>query len=208
MGGSRPPSVPTTQVLFYPVVDFVDERPSFARYGGSFFLSSDRCHWFKEQYTPTVRRVGRVGSAVSPSVIRLPLPLCQAGYRSEPDISPIRSPPEVLRRTAPAFISLAQCDALHDDGAAYAEALRAAGTHVDVEVTAGVPHGFAMLLGLPEAQAAVRRACMWLEGRWGMSAVESITPAACEFLMEPGETLPPPPLLSVGIDSVGISVVA
>ena len=198
----------TSQVLFYPAVDFVDERPSFERYGDSFFLSRDRCHWFKEQYTPTVR-----GGAGRFSCIALchapPLLLCQAGHRSEPDASPIRSPPEVLRRTAPAFISLAQCDALHDDGAAYAEALRAAGTPVDVEVTAGAPHGFAMLLGLPEAQAAVRRACMWLEGRWGVPAVErdsesDITRGTHE---EPEETLPPPPALPVGINSVGISIV-
>jgi acetyl esterase len=53
---------------------------------------------------------------------------------------------------APAFVLLAECDPLVDDGLAYADCLRAAGNAVDLELVRGVTHDFIKLgRALPEA---------------------------------------------------------
>jgi acetyl esterase len=57
----------------------------------------------------------------------------------EPGVSPLAGD---LSGLAPAHIALAEIDPLRDDGAAYADALRAAGVPVTVEVHAGMAHGF------------------------------------------------------------------
>ena len=43
---------------------------------------------------------------------------------------------------APAFVLLAECDPLVDDGLAYADKLRAAGNAVELELVRGVTHDF------------------------------------------------------------------
>jgi acetyl esterase len=43
---------------------------------------------------------------------------------------------------APAWIGLAECDPLFDEGIAYADTLRAAGVPVDLEIYRGVTHEF------------------------------------------------------------------
>ncbi len=67
---------------------------------------------------------------------------------------------------APAWVGLAECDPLVDEGVLYADKLRAAGVPVDLEIYRGVVHGF-MTMGrsIPEARqlhrdaaAALRRA--------------------------------------------------
>lgn len=57
----------------------------------------------------------------------------------DPGFSPIAGD---LTGLAPAHIALAEVDPLRDDGAAYAEALRAAGVPVHVETHPGTAHGF------------------------------------------------------------------
>ena len=47
-----------------------------------------------------------------------------------------------LAGSAPVWMALAECDVLHDDGAAYAEKLRAAGVRVRVKEYPGTMHGF------------------------------------------------------------------
>ena len=47
-----------------------------------------------------------------------------------------------LDGVAPAWIGLAECDPLTDEGIAYADRLRLAGVAVDLEIYAGVVHGF------------------------------------------------------------------
>ena len=67
---------------------------------------------------------------------------------------------------APAWLGLAECDPLVDEGLAYGDKLRAAGVPVDLEVYHGVVHEF-IKMGrvIPEARqchadaaAALRRA--------------------------------------------------
>ena len=56
---------------------------------------------------------------------------------------------------APAWIGLAECDPLFDDGVAYADKLRAAGVAVELEVWRGVTHEFIKMgRAIPEARAA------------------------------------------------------
>jgi acetyl esterase len=47
-----------------------------------------------------------------------------------------------LDGVAPAWIGLAECDSLTDEGVMYADRLRMAGVPVDLEIYAGVVHGF------------------------------------------------------------------
>ena len=56
---------------------------------------------------------------------------------------------------APAWLGLAECDPLVDEGVLYADKLRAAGVSVDLEIYRGVTHEFIKMDRiLPEAQRA------------------------------------------------------
>jgi acetyl esterase len=54
--------------------------------------------------------------------------------------SPIKA--ASLKGVAPAIVVSAECDVLHDDGAGYAAALRAAGVAVEYREYPGMIHGF------------------------------------------------------------------
>lgn len=130
-------------MLIYPATDFTIERPSFEAYKDVFTLPTSAARWFKAQYTP------------DPAV------------RADPSVSPLLAAKDVLRRTAPAYIALARCDVLHDEGVAYAQAIREAGGEAELDVTPGVPHAYISMLGLSEARATVDRICVWLRAKWG-----------------------------------------
>jgi acetyl esterase len=56
---------------------------------------------------------------------------------------------------APAWIGLAECDPLVDEGVRYADTLRMAGVPVDLEIYKGVVHGFiTMGRAIPDALQA------------------------------------------------------
>jgi acetyl esterase len=60
-----------------------------------------------------------------------------------------------LDGVAPAWVGLAECDPLTDEGIAYADRLRLAGVPVDLEMYAGMVHGFIQFgRALPEALKA------------------------------------------------------
>lgn len=54
-----------------------------------------------------------------------------------------------------AYVETAEFDCLHDEGIAYAEALRKAGIAVEVNETRGTMHGFDIILKAPTTKAAV-----------------------------------------------------
>lgn len=58
-----------------------------------------------------------------------------------------------------------KCDILRDEGVAYADRLRLSGVEVTFEEVAGALHGFAYLLGLKEALAAVQKGSQWLASK-------------------------------------------
>ncbi len=60
-----------------------------------------------------------------------------------------------VQGTAPAWLGLAECDPLADEGLAYADTLRAAGVPVQLEIYRGVVHEFIKMgRAIPEARQA------------------------------------------------------
>ncbi|GAB3857708.1 hypothetical protein GCM10028801_16550 [Nocardioides maradonensis] len=119
------------QVLIYPVTDCRTDRPSFLEPENQLFLDRDTMAWLWDQYLPDEQA------------------------RSQPDASPLRA--DSHADLPPALVYLAAYDPLHDDGLAYAEALRAAGVPVRVEVAADQMHGFFQMAGiLPGYEAGIR----------------------------------------------------
>jgi acetyl esterase len=73
-----------------------------------------------------------------------------------------------LDDVAPAWIGLAECDALTDEGVMYADRLRHAGVAVDLEIYAGVVHGFINFgRAIPEAMTAHNHAARALRNAFG-----------------------------------------
>lgn len=121
------------QLLLYPVTDADFSRASYVENGGgNFFLSTEMMRWFWKHY---------VGDCSVP-------PPYAAVLRQER-----------LEGLPPATILLAQYDPLRDEGLAYAEALKAAGVPVQLEIATGMIHGFfSMFQAVPDAQPYIDRA--------------------------------------------------
>jgi acetyl esterase len=72
--------------------------------------------------------------------------------RHDPRFSPLLAD---VHNVAPAWIGLAECDPLVDEGVAYADHLRLAGVSVDLEIYKGVVHSFIQMgRAIPEALTA------------------------------------------------------
>jgi len=75
-----------------------------------------------------------------------------------------------LDGVAPAWLGLAECDPLTDEGIAYADRLRLAGVAVDLEIYRGVVHGFIQFgRAVPEALTAHEDAARALRHAWGVA---------------------------------------
>lgn len=73
-----------------------------------------------------------------------------------------------LDHLAPAWIGLAECDPLTDEGVMYADRLRMAGVPVDLDIYPGVVHGFIQFgRAIPEALKAHNDAARALKHAWG-----------------------------------------
>jgi acetyl esterase len=113
------------QILIYPVVDYRGGTPSFERYATGYGgLEAETVTWFMDHY--------------------LPDPKTRDDWRA----SPIQA--ASLENLPPALIITAECDVLHDEGAAYADALSAAGNTVTYKDYTGMIHGFFNYLGLAD----------------------------------------------------------
>ena len=122
------PNAPARQVLFYPVIDRRFDTASYRNAPDQGFLTPAMMHFFWDQY---------LGDA-----------------ELTPLAAPIRA--ASLGKVAPATVILAGNDPLHDEGFAYAVALREAGVPTDLHDFAGGVHGFASLAGLaPIADQAI-----------------------------------------------------
>jgi acetyl esterase len=131
------------QLLFYPGCAAHQDTPSHRRYAHGFVLESDSITWFFNQYLNT------------PS------------ERDDWRFSPLNAPD--LDGVAPAWIGLAECDPLVDEGVAYADRLRMAGVPVDLEIYHGVTHEFIKMgRALPEALRAHQDAARALQHAWGL----------------------------------------
>ncbi|MDO8371929.1 MAG: alpha/beta hydrolase [Polaromonas sp.] len=128
------------QLLFYPGCSAHQDTPSHRQFARGFVLEEREINWFFSRYVrgPTDRDDWRFA------------PL------NAPDVDGV----------APAWVGLAECDPLVDEGVMYADKLRTAGVAVDLEIYRGVTHEF-IKMGriIPEARqahadaaAALRRA--------------------------------------------------
>lgn len=126
----------SAQVLIYPVTDCAAETPSYERYATGHFLSRETMRFYRATYVP------------------------EEVQRLEPGCSPLRA--QSVKGVARAFVLLAQCDVLHDEGVAYAKKLEGDGVATTVHEVPGVLHGFVNLQGLGVAREAVARIAEWL----------------------------------------------
>jgi acetyl esterase len=121
-GGMRPPDL---QILIYPVVDLTHSLPSIERNADGYLLTKAMIQWFSEHHlnSPDEQVPG----------------------------SPWFWPPETLQGAAPAIVVTAGYDPLVDEGDAWAERLRAAGTPVSHHRYDSLIHGFISLGGVVRA---------------------------------------------------------
>jgi acetyl esterase len=105
------------QLLVYPVADYACDTPSYETYAeGAGILTAAGMHWFRDHY--------------------LNGPEDREDWRA----APLRA--KDFSNLPPALVITAECDVLHDEGVALAEALAAAGVPVEHRDYPGMMHGF------------------------------------------------------------------
>jgi acetyl esterase/lipase len=117
------------QSMYYPVTDAAMDTGSYEQFADGYFLTAKMMAWFWDAYQPEVER------------------------RLEPFASPLRASDEQLAGLPPAFLLVDEADVLRDEGEAYAERLRAAGTPVTTVRYDGITHDFLMLNALRDTHA-------------------------------------------------------
>ena len=115
------------QLMFYPGTS-PEHMPSAHTFDKGFLLEKTSIDYFYGHYLPNPK------------------------YRSDPRFSPLLAD---VHKVAPAWIGLAECDPLVDEGVAYADHLRMAGVAVDLEIYQGVVHSFIQMgRAIPQALSA------------------------------------------------------
>ena len=143
---AREPVRPLAQLLIYPATDRTRPRPSHQLFDQQFFLTLADRDAFYHCYLG--------GSGASPD---------------DPRISPLRAAD--LSGLPPALMVLAGFDILRDEGEAYAEALRAAGTTCRVHRASSLGHGFA---NLTSVSATAHRGMLTIAREWRTLVAEAI----------------------------------
>ena len=127
---------PAAQLVIYPVTDVPTDRPSRSLFDGFYLADSERTG-YHEVYTR---------GTDAPD--------------DDPRLSPIYGPLDDL---APALVVIAGFDVLRDEGEAYAQALRGAGTRVVMIREPALPHGYINMTGVSQAS---RRATVEIAHTW------------------------------------------
>jgi acetyl esterase len=134
------------QLLFYPGTAGHQDTPSHRTFGTGFLLEQAHIGYFFNHYlrTPEDRDDWRFA----------PLDGVDASGQ-------VRE----LESVAPAWLGLAECDPLTDEGVMFADRLRMAGVAVDLEIYPGVVHGFVQFgRAIPAALTAHTDAARALRG--------------------------------------------
>ena len=114
------------QLLVYPGTTAYQDTPSQAAHADDPMIDRLQIDWFFAQYIDPAQR---------------------ADWRFAPLLA------DDVDGVAPAWLGLAECDPLVDEGVMYADRLRAAGVPVGLEIYRGVVHGFVQMgRALPEAR--------------------------------------------------------
>jgi acetyl esterase len=130
------------QLLFYPGCAAHQDTPSHQTYAHGFVLEESQISWFFNHYVNT--------------------PADRDDWR----FAPLNAPD--VDGVAPAWIGLAECDPLVDEGLMYADKLRAAGVAVELEIYRGVVHEFIKMgRAIPEALQAHADAARALKHAFG-----------------------------------------
>jgi acetyl esterase len=125
---------PKAQCLVYPVVDVRLVSPSIRALGQGFGLTEPLIHWFAGHYVP------------------------DESQRTNPLVSPLLA--DSHANLAPAVVTVAGFDPLHDEGIEYANTLRAAGVPVTLLEHDDLIHAwFTMTGAVPPAAAAMAETC-------------------------------------------------
>ena len=121
------------QLLFYPGCIAQANTASHRSYAQGYLLDAETINFFFNQY------------------------IASHALRGDWRFAPLNAPDHSA--LAPAWIGLAQCDPLVDEGVLYADALRCAGVAVDIEIYRGVTHEFIKMgRAIPEAKLAHQHA--------------------------------------------------
>ncbi len=130
------------QLLTYPGCAAHQDTRSHHTFGHGFVLDEPSISWFFNQY------------------IRTP------ADRDDWRFAPLNAAD--VEGVAPAWLGLAECDPLVDEGLLYADKLRAAGVTVDLEIYRGVTHEFIKMgRSIPEAIQAQAHAALALRQAFG-----------------------------------------
>ncbi|MEO5661078.1 MAG: alpha/beta hydrolase [Polaromonas sp.] len=131
------------QLLIYPGCAAHQDTRSHQRFAQGFVLEEAAISWLFSQY------------------------LSHPAERDDWRFAPLHAPD--VEGVAAAWIGLAECDPLVDEGVLYADKLRAAGVPVDLEIYRGVTHEF-IKMGrvIPEARQAHADAARALRQAFGM----------------------------------------
>ncbi len=117
------------QVLVYPATSRSDDWPSMEQFGEGYFLQAEDMDWFHDSYIP------------------------DEVHEANPYANPLEA--NDLSGLPPATVITAGFDPLRDQGAAYAEALEAAGVDVEYRNYEEMIHGFfTMLEGMADLETA------------------------------------------------------
>ena len=137
------------QLLFYPGCAGHQNTPSHHTYAQGFVLEEPHIRYFFNHYIRTA--ADRDDWRFAPLDGR-----DETGYEVD------------LQGVAPAWIGLAECDPLVDEGVMYADRLRMAGVAVDLEIYRGVVHEFIKMgRAIPEALQAHADAARVLKQAFG-----------------------------------------
>jgi acetyl esterase len=121
------------QALAYPVTDCRMETESYREFADDHFLTRSSMHWFFNHYAPTTDR-------------------------RDPRVSPLLAPRTQLAASPPTIVITCECDPLHDEGVAYANALRDCDVVVEHWDLPGMVHGALTLAPyLDDAADALQR---------------------------------------------------
>lgn len=131
------------QLLIYPGTTAHQDTPSHATYAHGLVLDEPAITWFFGNYVAT------------------------RAQREDWRFAPLNAPD--VDGVAPAWVALAECDPLVDEGIAYADKLRMAGVPVELEIYRGVTHEFIKMgRALPEARTFHAQAAAALRAAFGL----------------------------------------
>ena len=130
------------QLLIYPGTTAHQDTPSHATYVEGPMIDKAQIDWFFAQYIDEAQR---------------------GDWRFAPLLA------DDVEGVAPAWLGLAECDPLVDEGLLYADKLRLASVPVDLEIYRGVVHGFVQMgRALPEARRFHQDAAQALRQAFGL----------------------------------------